>query len=87
MIRTCYALQNKEEAMAKVTRTARQLEAMIMNEARARPECSDLTGVGIARNSGDPDWMVNQLQNSTSPMCAQRVESIASRLQHRYRLA
>jgi hypothetical protein len=73
--------------MAKATRTARQLESMIMNEARTHTECSDLTGVIIARTSGDPNWTVNHLQNRTSSECANTMEAIILRLQHRYRLA
>jgi hypothetical protein len=73
--------------MAKATRTARQLESMIMNEARTHTECSDLTGVIIARSSGDPNWTVSDLQNSRSSECASTMGAIILRLQHRYSLA
>jgi hypothetical protein len=73
--------------MTKEIRSADQLEVLIMNEARPHTVCSDLTGVIVARSSGDRDWTVSQLRNSTSSACAQKVESIASRLQRLYRLA
>ena len=74
--------------MAKERKTARELAALVFNEARKARECEGLTGVtveGIDDNRVPYNWNVFHAHNATS-MCAQVIADIEARLQRLYDL-
>ena len=75
--------------MAKVRKTARELEALVFNQARKARECEGMTGVTVRRIDDprvDYNWDVAHAHNST-PMCERLIVEIVTKLQQRYDLA
>jgi len=74
--------------MAKERKTARELAALVFNEARKARECEGLTGVtveGIDDDRVPYNWNVSHAHNATA-MCAQVIADIEARLQRLYDL-
>jgi hypothetical protein len=74
--------------MAKERKTARDLEALLVAEARKARECEGLTGVtvqGIADPRVDYTWNVAHAHNATR-MCERIIVNIETRLQKIYDL-
>ena len=69
--------------------SAKILEEKVMEMALARRECSDLTGVTIARAGAEAygrNWNVTHLRNQTDAICQSAVQQIAERLSHLFDL-
>ena len=75
--------------MAKQHKTARELEALVFNQARKARECEGMTGVTVRRIDDprvDYNWDVAHAHNST-PMCDRMIVDIETILQQLYDLA
>ena len=81
--------------MAKTQKTARELEAMVMREARASGRCRDLDRVVVHPSGRNyPTWgcatQVNKPDNPNYPLsaaCQHTLDLIIGRLQSIYDLA
>jgi|AmaraimetFIIA100_FD_contig_81_1424755_length_2148_multi_3_in_0_out_0_4 hypothetical protein len=75
--------------MAKQRKTARDLEALVVAEARKARECEGMTGVSVQRIADervDYTWNVSHAYNAT-PMCERIIVNIETRLQKLYDLS
>lgn len=73
--------------MAKPTKTRAELEAMLMEELRQFPECSNVEAVAITRPLGRP-WDIAIIRDGPhmKPECRARAREIADRLCEQYDL-
>ena len=72
--------------MLRERKTAEELEALIMQEARRRPDCSEVHGVVVVPSDGG-EWRIAGTIRSGGQMKNTSVEKIAVLLRERYELA
>ena len=71
--------------MSKEMKTASELEAMILERARQRPDCAHVTNV--AATSGDVGWRAMAILRDGRLLASKEVEEIARELRAKYDLA
>jgi hypothetical protein len=70
--------------MSTTGKTAAELQDLIMDDIRDRPECKDITNVVVASDEGF-NWKVIAISRSTSKQ-APNTAAVASRLRQQYHL-
>jgi hypothetical protein len=77
--------------MAKATKTAKELETMIMREARASGKCHDLLSVTVLGSDSHTNWKIgtasSNQDNLISGECRTALDMIVARLKTMYDLA
>ena len=71
--------------MTKETKKPSELEAMIMEQARQRPDCAQVNAVAVT--AGDLGWRVITILRDGSTSASKEIEEIASELRAKYDLA